>query len=107
MMNFTSAEDFANSLRAALRFLYIYRVRTQILTIQKSRQSKIMIIFKSHESRFRQLTFLLLLSFLTIQSCDNTPGPPRVLVFSKTKGWKHSSIPFANAAIRKMGEENK
>ena len=28
---------------------------------------------------------------------------PRVLVFSKTKGWKHSCIPFAFAAIQKLG----
>ncbi|MCK8492250.1 ThuA domain-containing protein [Spirosoma sp. RP8] len=33
-----------------------------------------------------------------------TPG--RVLVFSKTKGWKHTSIPFGIAAIQKLGREN-
>jgi cytochrome c len=33
-------------------------------------------------------------------------APPRVLVFSKTKGWKHTSIPFGNAAIQKLGKEN-
>jgi cytochrome c len=31
---------------------------------------------------------------------------PRILVFSKTQGWKHSSIPFANEAIQKLGREN-
>jgi cytochrome c len=30
----------------------------------------------------------------------------RVLVFSKTKGWKHTSIPFGIAAIQKLGQEN-
>jgi cytochrome c len=30
----------------------------------------------------------------------------RVLVFSKTKGWKHTSIPFGIAAIQKLGREN-
>ncbi|WP_428657323.1 ThuA domain-containing protein [Runella sp.] len=35
------------------------------------------------------------------------PAPTaRVLVFSKTKGWKHSSIPFGIAAIQKLGKEN-
>lgn len=33
-------------------------------------------------------------------------NPPRVLVFSKTKGWKHTSIPFGIAAIQKLGREN-
>ncbi len=31
---------------------------------------------------------------------------PRILVFSKTKGWKHTSIPFGIAAIQKLGNEN-
>ena len=31
---------------------------------------------------------------------------PRVLVFSKTLGWKHSCIPYAISAIKKLGEEN-
>ncbi len=35
------------------------------------------------------------------------PTPARVLVFSKTKGWKHTSIPFGIAAIQKLGRENK
>ena len=33
-------------------------------------------------------------------------APPRVLVFSKTMGWKHTSIPNGIAAIQKMGQEN-
>ncbi|GAA4409065.1 hypothetical protein GCM10023187_31780 [Nibrella viscosa] len=38
---------------------------------------------------------------------QTTPAPqPRVLVFSKTKGWVHTSIPFAVAAIQKLGAEN-
>lgn len=31
---------------------------------------------------------------------------PRILVFSKTKGWRHTSIPFGIAALRKLGQEN-
>ena len=31
---------------------------------------------------------------------------PRILVFSKTAGYRHSSIPNGIAAIRKLGEEN-
>jgi len=31
---------------------------------------------------------------------------PRVLVFSKTLGWRHSCIPYAIAAIQKLGTEN-
>ncbi|WP_332369019.1 ThuA domain-containing protein [Spirosoma telluris] len=32
--------------------------------------------------------------------------PKRILVFSKTKGWKHTSIPFGIAAFQKLGREN-
>jgi cytochrome c len=31
---------------------------------------------------------------------------PRVLVFSKTLGWRHTCIPYAIAAIQKIGAEN-
>ncbi len=33
-------------------------------------------------------------------------SPRRVLVFSKTKGWKHTSIPYGIAAIQGMGREH-
>ncbi|MEZ0539658.1 ThuA domain-containing protein [Fibrella arboris] len=33
-------------------------------------------------------------------------APPTVLVFAKTKGWHHSSIPFGIAAVQKLGREN-
>ena len=51
---------------------------------------------------------LVALSLVLLHSCRNggKPTPPRVLVFSKTKGWKHSSIPFADAAIQKLGKDN-
>ncbi|WP_460944818.1 ThuA domain-containing protein [Spirosoma daeguense] len=32
--------------------------------------------------------------------------PARILVFSKTKGWKHTSIPAGIAALQKIGQEN-
>lgn len=35
-----------------------------------------------------------------------SPTPKRVLVFSKTKGWKHASIPAGIAAFQKLGREN-
>lgn len=34
------------------------------------------------------------------------PTPRRVLIFSKTKGFKHASIPDGIVAIRKLGQEN-
>src|SRR3712207_2782675 len=33
-------------------------------------------------------------------------APPRVLVFSRTKGWKHTSIPYGMATIQQMGREH-
>lgn len=41
-------------------------------------------------------------------SVQAAPAPlPRVLVFSKTKGWVHTSIPFGIAAIQKLGKEHR
>ncbi len=48
---------------------------------------------------------LALLALLFIIGACRDSGP-RVLVFSRTEGWVHTSIPFANKAIQKLGEEN-
>jgi len=37
---------------------------------------------------------------------ENRPAKPVVLIFSKTKGFHHSSIPNGVAAIQKLGREN-
>ncbi|MGC3946893.1 MAG: ThuA domain-containing protein [Chryseolinea sp.] len=47
----------------------------------------------------------VVLASFSLSSCSD-PGPPRVLVFSKTKGWKHTSIPSGIDAILKLGKEN-
>jgi type 1 glutamine amidotransferase len=39
-------------------------------------------------------------------SCSQRSGPPKVLVFSKTSGFYHNSIPDGIEAIQKLGEEN-
>ncbi|WP_194775394.1 ThuA domain-containing protein [Pararhodonellum marinum] len=50
---------------------------------------------------------LLAILFLTFCfSCNKRPGEPRVLVFSKTAGFYHESIPEGIAAIQKLGAEN-
>ncbi len=57
----------------------------------------------------KKSTFLLVLIFgLAMIGCnDNTrPGKPKVLVFSKTMGFKHASIPAGIEAIQKLGVEN-
>ena len=45
---------------------------------------------------------------LLLTSCGDNKreGNPKVLVFSKTMGFKHASIPAGIAAIRKLGSEN-
>src|SRR5665811_1219196 len=44
---------------------------------------------------------------LILASCGNQrSGKPKVLVFSKTMGYKHASIPTGIAAIQKLGKEN-
>ncbi len=54
---------------------------------------------------------IVILSILTLglilASCGNQrDGKPKVLVFSKTMGFKHASIPTGIAAIQKLGGEN-
>jgi glucose/arabinose dehydrogenase/cytochrome c551/c552 len=46
------------------------------------------------------------LTIVLIASCGKRSGKARVLVFSKTMGWHHSSIPNGIAAIQKLGTEN-
>jgi len=50
------------------------------------------------------LVFIILVA-TGFHSC-NQRTTPRVLVFSKTTGWKHSSIPYGIEAIFKLGKEN-
>jgi len=46
-------------------------------------------------------------TLLFVLSCSSKKeGKPRVLVFSKTLGWHHTSIPNGIAAIQKLGAEN-
>lgn len=49
---------------------------------------------------------ILLPALFLVISCSQPPAGPRVLVFSKTMGWKHTSIPFGIAAIQQLGAEN-
>jgi cytochrome c len=49
---------------------------------------------------------LFILSLLVVISCKQKQNRFRVLVFSKTTGFRHSSIPNGKAAIRKLGVEN-
>ncbi|WP_405292259.1 ThuA domain-containing protein [Algibacter sp. Ld11] len=50
---------------------------------------------------------LIVLLGLILSSCNNKrEGETKVLVFSKTSGYKHKSIPDGMAAIQKLGLEN-
>ena len=53
----------------------------------------------------RRLALLALLAFASAPITAHAQQP-RVLVFSKTSGYRHSSIPNGIAAIRKLGREN-
>jgi cytochrome c len=53
----------------------------------------------------RLISLSLLLAFLAVPVAAHGQEP-RVLVFSKTAGYRHSSIPFGIAAVRKLGQEN-
>ncbi len=55
--------------------------------------------------RFLRWTLVMALSGL-IFSCNSRSGKPKILVFSKTSGFYHNSIPEGMAAIQKLGAEN-
>jgi glucose/arabinose dehydrogenase len=44
--------------------------------------------------------------FLFLIACNNNKKETRILVFSKTAGFRHASIPQGKAAIQKLGAEN-
>jgi cytochrome c len=59
--------------------------------------------FSKNLSRF---LVIALISSLGLVSCNKRSGDPKVLVFSKTAGYYHESIPEGIAAIQKLGAEN-
>lgn len=62
-----------------------------------------------HVLRMKKILMALLFGcVLIIVSCSDNErqGDPKVLVFSKTMGFKHASIPTGIAAIQKLGQEN-
>ncbi len=55
----------------------------------------------------RNLFILALLVSFGLASCSKKrEGDPKVLIFSKTEGYRHQSIPSGIAAIQKLGAEN-
>ncbi|SEW03112.1 Glucose/arabinose dehydrogenase, beta-propeller fold [Chitinophaga sp. YR573] len=57
--------------------------------------------------RYLFITLLLVLGTV-LTSCQKKirPGNPRVLVFTKTAGFRHASIPAGIKALQKLGQEN-
>lgn len=49
---------------------------------------------------------LVAIALLTLIGCSTRSGKPRILVFSKTAGFRHSSIADGKAALQKLGAEN-
>ena len=57
--------------------------------------------------RVLSLAAVCLVMAVCLTSCDKKrSGPPKVLVFSKTMGFEHASIPDGIRAIQKLGDEN-
>jgi len=57
--------------------------------------------------RFNRLLLALAVISFFFSGCSNKrSGKPRVLVFTKTAGYHHASIPVGAAAIMKLGQEN-
>lgn len=61
----------------------------------------------NYPKNLRSLLFLLVLLGVGLTSCSKKrQGEPKVLIFSKTAGFYHESIPNGIAAIQKLGAEN-
>lgn len=60
----------------------------------------------NYPKNLRSLLLLGLVASIGLWSCNSRPGKPKVLVFSKTAGYHHESIPAGIAAIQKLGSEN-
>ncbi|HEU4901377.1 MAG TPA: ThuA domain-containing protein, partial [Flavisolibacter sp.] len=58
-------------------------------------------------SIFAQPLVGLLVLLLAMSSCSKRSGNARILVFSKTAGFHHESIPAGIAAIQKLGSQHK
>lgn len=58
------------------------------------------------QKNLRSLLLLGLIACIGFWSCNSRSGKPKVLVFSKTAGYYHASIPQGIAAIQKLGDEN-
>ncbi|MGB7393886.1 MAG: ThuA domain-containing protein, partial [Pricia sp.] len=52
------------------------------------------------------IVLLIAVGFIFASCGNQREGKPKVLVFSKTMGFKHASIPAGIAAIQKLGDEN-
>lgn len=52
------------------------------------------------------LLLLAIIGILIFSGCGKRSGNPRVLVFSKTAGFYHQSIPKGVAALQKLGADN-
>jgi len=65
-------------------------------------------LLNSNNKFMKKLAIVFIIIFgLGLTSCSNKrEGKPKVLVFSKTMGFKHASIPAGIAAIQKLGMEN-
>ena len=49
---------------------------------------------------------ILLIATICFYGCDSNTGSRKILVFTKTKGYHHESIPAGVAALEKLGKEN-
>jgi cytochrome c len=54
----------------------------------------------------KKILCLFIIISLAISCSKKREGKPRVLVFSKTAGFVHSSIPTGIAAVQKLGQDN-
>src|SRR5690606_41564770 len=52
------------------------------------------------------LLFIIMTTIIIVSCQQQSNTEPRILVFSKTTGWRHTSIPHGIEALQKLGKEH-
>ena len=81
------------------------RVLFYTQTLQHPVMRSELIFHRSFSSRLA-IGYMATLLIMLMASCTNRSSTPRVLVFSKTAGFHHNSIPNGIAAIQSLGNKN-
>jgi len=88
-------------------FIFISKLLIVFLTLGFN-LSNFQTLFMKNKSNLLRIAFLFIALGITgaVSAAVNPPKQVKILVFFETKGFYHSSIPVAVAALQKLGQDN-